>query len=78
MDKVEIEFKPFEGDKLAIFNKNIVENLSQYLQLKDNMEAKRHIIMVFVNDEKEEKAVDFFVKESKLNGILIIIKRVLK
>lgn len=78
MDKIEIEFKPFEGDKLVIFNKDVVENLSQYLQLKDNMEAKRHILIVFVNDEKEERAVDEFMKKSGLNGIVIVIKRVLK
>ena len=76
MDRIEIEFKPFEGDKLAVLNKDVVENLSQYLRLGDRMKAKRHILIVFVNNEEEERAVDVFTK-SGLNGIVIVIKRVL-
>ena len=77
MDKIEIEFKPFEGEKLAVLNKDVLENLSQYLQLEDRMKAKRHILVVFVNNEEEERAVDAFTK-NELNGIVIVIKRVLR
>nr|WP_176579820.1 hypothetical protein [Acidianus hospitalis] len=76
MDKVEIEFKPLEGDKLTIINKDVVPTLSQYLHLKDEMKAKRHIIIVFVDNEKDEEAVNIFLKESKLEGVMIIIRTV--
>ncbi|BCU68629.1 hypothetical protein HS7_20660 [Sulfolobales archaeon HS-7] len=76
MEKIEVEFNPAQGDKLIFLNNNIVSKLTVYYQDRDKLKDNRLIIVAEVSDEKEKEAVDFFIKESGLQGTVIVIKRV--